>query len=121
MDKVKAAGAEAEAFQGDLTSAAAMEKLFADAKARFGKVDIAINTVGKVLKKPIAEVSEAEFDDISAINSKSAFFFLKAAGQGLEDHGKIVTLVTSLLGALMSCRSSVTCSRTAGGSPARLY
>lgn len=106
VDAVKAAGADAEAFQGDLTSAATMEKLFADAQARFGKVDIAINTVGKVLKKPIVEVSEKEFDDMSAINDKSAFFFLKSAGQVLEDHGKIVTLVTSLLGAFTPFYSS---------------
>jgi NAD(P)-dependent dehydrogenase (short-subunit alcohol dehydrogenase family) len=74
---VTAAGASAFAFQGDLTSAAAVEKLFTDAKAAMGGIDIAINTVGKVLKKPIAEISESEFDDMSAVNSKSAFFFIK--------------------------------------------
>lgn len=96
---VKAAGAAAYAFQADLTGAAAMEKLFVDAKAAMGGIDIAINTVGKVLKKPIAEISEAEFDEMSAVNSKSAFFFIKEAGKSLNDNGKLVTLVTSLLGA----------------------
>ncbi|PFW73964.1 short-chain dehydrogenase, partial [Bacillus sp. AFS075960] len=47
---IKAAGAEAVAFQADLTSAAAVEKLFADAITAVGRPDIAINTVGKVLK-----------------------------------------------------------------------
>ncbi len=51
---VKAAGAEAFAFQADLTGAAAVEKLFADAKLAMGGIDIAINTVGRVLKKPMA-------------------------------------------------------------------
>lgn len=96
---VKALGAEAFAFQGDLTHAAAVEKLFADAKARFGKIDIAINTVGKVLKKSMVDISEAEYDEMFAVNSKSAFFFIKEAGRQLEDNGKLVTLVTSLLGA----------------------
>lgn len=96
---VRELGAEAEIFQGNLTSAAAVEKLFADAKQRFGKLDIAINTVGKVLKKPFAEISEAEYDEMFAVNSKSAFFFIKEAGRQLEDHGKLLTLVTSLLGA----------------------
>ena len=96
---IEAAGAKGFAFQADLTSAAAMEKLFADAKAAMGGIDIAINTVGKVLKKPIAEISEAEFDDMSAVNSKSAFFFLKEAAKTVNDDGKICTLVTSLLGA----------------------
>ena len=96
---VKAAGAKAITLQGDLTSAAAVEKLFADTTAAFGRPDIAINTVGKVLKKPMVEISEAEYDEMSAVNSKSAFFFLKEAGRKLNDNGKVCTVVTSLLGA----------------------
>jgi NAD(P)-dependent dehydrogenase (short-subunit alcohol dehydrogenase family) len=96
---VEAAGAQALALQADLTSASAMEKLFNDAVAAFGRPDIAINTVGKVLKKPLVEISEAEFDEMSAVNAKSAFFFLKECGKHLNDNGKVCTLVTSLLGA----------------------
>ena len=96
---VKALGADAHAWQADLTGAAAVERLFADAKARFGRIDVAINTVGKVLKKPIAQVTVAEYDDMFAINSKSAFFSIQQAGRTIEDHGKILTLISSLLGA----------------------
>jgi NAD(P)-dependent dehydrogenase (short-subunit alcohol dehydrogenase family) len=83
-----------------------MEKLFADAVAAVGPPDIAINTVGKVLKKPIVETSEAEYDEMSAVNAKSAFFFLKEAGKHVNDNGKICTLVTSLLGAFTPFYSS---------------
>lgn len=96
---VQELGAKAVALQADLTSAAAMEKLFADAGAAVGKPDIAINTVGKVLKKPITETSEAEYDEMSAVNAKTAFFFLKEAGKNVNDNGKVLTIVTSLLGA----------------------
>ncbi|MHA6768818.1 SDR family oxidoreductase [Sphingobium ummariense] len=96
---IQAAGAQAIAFQGDLTTAGAIEKLFADTIVAVGSPDIAINTVGKVLKKPIIEISEADYDEMTAINSKSAFFFLKEAGRHVNNNGKIVTLVTSLLGA----------------------
>ncbi|MFV0679789.1 SDR family oxidoreductase [Ottowia sp.] len=96
---IEQAGAQAVALQGDLTSAAAMKKLFADTVAAVGRPDIAINTVGKVLKKPMTEVTEAEYDEMSAINAKSAFFFLKEAGQHVNDGGKVCTIVTSLLGA----------------------
>ncbi|MCW6537050.1 MULTISPECIES: SDR family oxidoreductase [Sphingomonas] len=96
---IRAAGAEAHSFQADLTTAGAMERLFADAKAAMGGIDIAINTVGKVLKKPMIEISEAEYDGMTAVNSKTAFFFLKEAGKHLNDNGKVLTVVTSLLGA----------------------
>ncbi len=103
---VQQLGAKAVALQGDLTSAAAMAKLFADTVAAVGRPDIAINTVGKVLKKPMAEVSEAEFDEMDAVNNKAAFFFLKEAGTHVNDGGKICTLVTSLLGAFTPFYSS---------------
>ena len=103
---VQAAGAWAVALQADLTSATAVERLFADAVAAVGRPDIAINTVGKVLKKPLLEISEAEYDEMSAVNSKAAFFFLKEAGRHVNDNGKIVTLVTSLLGAFTPFYSS---------------
>ncbi|MGP5308246.1 SDR family oxidoreductase [Vreelandella alkaliphila] len=96
---IRAAGAEAVAFQADLTSAAAMEKLFQDTVAAVGRPDIAINTVGMVVKRPMAEVTEEAFDQSCAVNVKAAFFFLKEAGKYVNDHGKICTLVTSLLGA----------------------
>lgn len=99
VSAVRAAGAQAVTLQGDLTSAAAIEKLFADTVAAVGRPDIAINTVGKVLKKPLVDISEAEYDEMSAINAKSAFFFLKEAGKQLNDNGKVCTIVTSLLGA----------------------
>uniref|UniRef100_UPI003BEF3503 SDR family oxidoreductase n=1 Tax=Burkholderia arboris TaxID=488730 RepID=UPI003BEF3503 len=96
---IKAAGSEAVALQADLTTAGAVEKLFADARAAVGRPDIAINTVGKVLKKSFTEITEAEYDEMTAVNSKVAFFFLKEAGKHVNDNGKICTLVTSLLGA----------------------
>ena len=100
------AGAKAVALQADLTTAGAVEKLFADTVASIGRPDIAINTVGKVLKKPMADISEAEYDDMAAVNGKSAFFFLKEAGKHVNDNGKICTLVTSLLGAFTPFYSS---------------
>lgn len=97
--EIKSKGVEARAFQADLTSAKAMEKLFNDVAATLGRPDIAINTIGKVLKKPISEITEDEYDTMSAVNAKSAFFFLKEAGKHLHDNGKICSVVTSLLGA----------------------
>ena len=96
---VQKLGAKAVALQADLTSAAAMEKLFADTIAALGRPDIAINTVGKVLKKPFVETTEADYDSMAAINSKAAYFFMQEAGKQLNDGGKICTIVTSLLAA----------------------
>ncbi|NQX29883.1 SDR family oxidoreductase [Microbacteriaceae bacterium VKM Ac-2854] len=84
---------------GDLTVPANVEKLFADAAAAIGPIDVAVNTVGKVLRKPIVDTTEGEYDSMFDINSKAAYFFIKEAGKHLTDGGKIITIVTSLLAA----------------------
>ncbi|EXB63545.1 short chain dehydrogenase family protein [Acinetobacter sp. 21871] len=63
-------GADAILIQADLTDIDNIEKLFLDTKQHFGGIDIAINTVGKVLKKSFLETTEQEFDSMSDINSK---------------------------------------------------
>lgn len=99
LSEIEAIGAEAIIIQGDLTVPANVTQLFDAAIARFGGIDIAINTVGMVLKKPFAETTEAEYDTMFGVNSKSAYFFLQEAGKKINDHGRICTIVTSLLAA----------------------
>lgn len=103
---VQAAGAEAILVQGDLTKVENVTRLFDAAVAKFGGIDIAINTVGKVLKKPFVDTTEAEYDSMSDINSKVAYFFIQEAGKKLNDNGKICTIVTSLLAAFTGLYST---------------
>ena len=96
---ITGAGVEGYLVQADLTTADAVRTLFARAGEAMGSIDIAINTTGMVTKKPIPEITEADFDKIFAINAKAALFFIQQAGESLTERGKLVTLVTSLLSA----------------------
>ena len=53
-------------YAADLTTEGAINKLFADTIQEFGRIDIVVNTVGRVLKKALAEVTEDEYDIMSA-------------------------------------------------------
>jgi NAD(P)-dependent dehydrogenase (short-subunit alcohol dehydrogenase family) len=99
-------GSRAFAIQGDLTKVSEVTRLFDETLQRYGRLDIAVNTVGKVLKKPFVETSEAEYDTMFAINSKAAYFFIQEAGKRMNDGGKIVTIVTSLLAAFTGLYST---------------
>ncbi|HEY9303993.1 MAG TPA: SDR family oxidoreductase [Mycobacterium sp.] len=96
---VQGAGVESIKVQGDLTEPGNVSALFDAAMDAFGGVDIAINTVGKVLRKPILETSEAEYDSMFDINAKAAYFFLQQAGKRLNEGGSVITIVTALLAA----------------------
>jgi len=41
-----------------------VKKLFDEVVATFGELNIAVNNVGKVLKKPIVETTEEEYDEM---------------------------------------------------------
>ena len=96
---VQAFGVKAILVQADLTNIQNIEALFVQAKTEFGGIDIAINTVGRVLKKPYLDTTEQEFDDMNDINNKIAYFFIQSAGRHLNEGGKICNILTSLLAA----------------------
>ncbi|MBB1256084.1 SDR family oxidoreductase [Streptomyces alkaliterrae] len=98
-EAVEAAGGKALVVQGDLTRVEEVERLFSTARERFGGVDVAVNTAGMVLRKPIVETTEEEYDRMFAVNAKAAYFFIREAGRQLNDNGRIITILTSLLAA----------------------
>lgn len=67
--------------------------------AKFGQLDILVNTVGKVVKKPFVEISEEDFDQSFAINAKQAFFCMQAAAKRIADNGRIINISTTLVAA----------------------
>jgi len=99
LKAVEKAGGEGFLFQADLTKMENITKFFDETIAKFGGIDVAINTAGMVLKKPYLETSEKEYDQMFDINSKIAYFFIQKAGKKLNDNGKICTIATSLLAA----------------------
>ena len=93
---VEQAGSQAVAVYGDLTQVADVRSLFDTAVDSFGGVDVAVNTTGMVLRKPILETADDEFDRMFAINAKAGYFFIQEAGRRLNERGRIVSLGTSL-------------------------
>src|SRR5699024_7572527 len=64
VQAVQQAGSKATAVQGDLAEVANVRRLFDVAVDTFGGVDVAVNTTGMVLRKPILETTEEEYDQM---------------------------------------------------------
>lgn len=71
--------------------------LFDAAVDAFGSVDIAVNCLGKVIRRSIVETSEAEYDEVFAVNAKAAYFFLREAGRRLNSDGSVISIGSPLL------------------------
>lgn len=65
--------------QGDVTSPSDVEAAFAQAVERFGSVDVVFNGAGLNLFKPIAEITEADYDRTMAVNVKGTFLCCQRA------------------------------------------
>jgi 2-deoxy-D-gluconate 3-dehydrogenase len=94
---VRAAGAEAEIYQADVTACADLPRLAQAVTARQGSVDILVNSAGVPLTKPALEVDEAEWDRVLDTGLKGMFFTCLAFGRGMTGHGygKIVNLAST--------------------------
>jgi 3-oxoacyl-[acyl-carrier protein] reductase len=68
------AGGKAVFAKGDVTRASDWASLVAKAQSAFGRLDSVVNNAGWThRKKPFLEVTEAEFDQVYAINVKSIY------------------------------------------------
>ena len=72
-------GGTAETFAADVSKADRVEAMVEACLDRFGRLDVLHNNVGIVSPMPTAEVSEAEWDRMHAVNLKSMFLTCRAA------------------------------------------
>ena|SRR5690606_12936702 len=94
--KIKAFGGDAIALKADVSKDNEVEKLFDDAIAVFGKLDILINNAGIMMTKPIAQTSTEDFDKMFSINVKGVFNTLRQAATKLQDNGSVVNLTSTV-------------------------
>ncbi|MGW5107365.1 SDR family oxidoreductase [Nocardia sp. NPDC004123] len=88
--------ATVEAVRSDATSAVEVDALFADIVARHGKLDIVVHVPGRVIKKPIADTTDDDFDQLIVRNTRTAFNTLRATARHIADNGRYVVLSTTL-------------------------
>ena len=82
-----AKGLEFIGLQADLSSAGAAADLVARAKAIDGRIDILVNLQGANRRKPITEVTPADFDLITSVNLRSVYFLSQAVHPVMKAQG----------------------------------
>jgi 3-oxoacyl-[acyl-carrier protein] reductase len=97
---LKAAGTEAEAFQGDLTKSADVTSLVEAVTARFGGIDVLVNNAGDLIqRKPLVEMSDELFHAVMDVNVTSTFLVCRAVAPGMVTRKRGVIVNMSSLAA----------------------
>lgn len=87
--KMRNAGFKAQALQLDVSDIATMQGAVADA----GPFEILVNSAGLAIHSPAIETQEDDFDRVSDLNFKGAYFLTTAVAKGLMDAGKPGSLI----------------------------
>lgn len=102
--EITARGGEARAIRCDVARADDVRELFRAVAVELGPVDCLVNDAGLVLRKPLVDTEEAEWDRILDVNLKGAYLCCRAAlggpsGMLARKGGRIVN-VGSISGTL---------------------
>jgi NAD(P)-dependent dehydrogenase (short-subunit alcohol dehydrogenase family) len=64
---------------GDVSVVADCDRMVDEAVARFGRLDILVNSAGIWIEKPTTEMSEEEYDRLMGVDLKGPYFMCRAA------------------------------------------
>lgn len=79
VQRIEAAGGEALFVQADVSRAGDVERMVATTLDRFGRLDCAVNNAGIAGPRftPIADVTEAQWDELMGVNLKGVWLCMK--------------------------------------------
>jgi 3-oxoacyl-[acyl-carrier protein] reductase len=98
--RIVASGGRAIALQADVRDLAAIRTLVADTTQALGPIDILVNNAGTLVRRlPIRDLTDEGWDQVLAVNLKSAAFCAQAvAGAMIERRRGAIVNVTSVAG-----------------------
>lgn len=95
--EVRACGRRATVLRTDMTVTGDIDALVAHTVSELGGLDIVVNNAGAAPPTPLLETSDADFDSVVALNYRSVFLMMRAAGRHLvpQGSGKVINIASN--------------------------
>lgn len=90
-------GGQATAVKGDLGDEADVLRLFDEAEAAYGGVDVVVHTAGIMLLSPIADSALEDFDRMVRTNLRGSYLVNREAVRRVRDGGAVVNFSSSVV------------------------
>ncbi len=93
-EKLSEIGAEFKTYKADVSDYQKMKEVFTDAAECFGGVSVLVNNAGMAQQKLFTDISQEEFDRITAVNFKGVFNCCQCAVPFMvnQKKGKIINI-----------------------------
>ncbi|MFL9907330.1 SDR family oxidoreductase [Paraburkholderia sp. RL17-337-BIB-A] len=95
--ELTAAGTRAIAVKADVSKADDVHRMFETTEQQLGKVDVLVNNAGVLKTVPLADTSDALYDQTFDINVRGTFNTLREAAARMNDGGRIVNFSSTTL------------------------
>ncbi|WP_281846893.1 SDR family oxidoreductase [Olleya namhaensis] len=95
VQSIKDNNGEAIAIKADVSNREDVTRLFDQAIAQYGKIDVLINNAGVMISKKIKDNTQDDFNKQFDINVKGVFNTLQEADSKLADNGIIINVSSS--------------------------
>ena len=95
--QLTAAGAKAIAVKADVSKADDVRRMFETTEQQLGKVDVLVNNAGVLKTLPLADTSDALYDQTFDINVRGTFNTLREAAARMNNGGRIVNFSSTTL------------------------
>lgn len=94
--QIEEAGGEADIISADLTRAEAAGELVDAVIAKFGALDVLVNSAAVMVRTPFGEITPKQWDDIMALNVRAPFFLAQAAAPHLRSAKGVIVNIADL-------------------------
>ena len=105
--EIEAAGGKAVALHGNMSQGEDIERLFAEVRERFGKIDVLVNNAGIYEFAPVEEVTPDHFHKQFNLNVLGLILATKAAVKYFNPEGGSVVNISSIVSVMGSENVSV--------------
>jgi len=107
VSEIKAQGGKAIAVQGDVTKAKDVQRIFAETKKAFGRLDVLVNNAGVYQFAPLDQITEEQFHHMFGTNVLGLILATQEAARYFGAEGGSVINIGSVASSLTAPTTSV--------------
>lgn len=100
VDSIESVGGRAKSIKADVSDVSQIDRLFKDAIAHFGALDIVVSNAGMEDFTPTEDITPEQYDKVFGLNTRAQFFVGQAAYKYCRPNGRLV-LMSSIAAGIM--------------------